>query len=175
MVSEEEEPAAVHRHKPVTPPRGSLRLLARLPVHLHRWRAGRLLGSRVLILGHTGRKTGLIRQVALEVVERDRRAGWFLVASGHGPRSQWFRDIAVAPEVTVHHRGRRYDAVAERLSPEEGGQAMARYATRHPRLAKRLMRVRGLTADGTLGGYAAAGRDHIPFVRLLVRTAGDGG
>ncbi len=156
------------RFKSVSPPTGFLRLLARLPVHLRRRGLGRLLGSRVLILTHTGRKSGLPRQVALEVVDRDPQGPCFLVASGYGASAQWFRNIEATPAVTVHHSGRRYAAVARPLPPDASGWAMAEYAGRHPRLARRLTRMCGIEADGTPEDWFTVGRDDIPFVRLHV-------
>jgi hypothetical protein len=40
----------------------------RLPIHLYRLDLGWLLGHRVLLLSHRGRKSGLIRATPLEVV-----------------------------------------------------------------------------------------------------------
>jgi hypothetical protein len=57
------------------PPRGLLRLALRLPIWLYRWRLGWLLGDRFLLLTHTGRKSGLPRQVVLEVVHHDEATG----------------------------------------------------------------------------------------------------
>jgi hypothetical protein len=63
-------------------------------------------------------------------------------------------------------RGRSFPAVARPLTPQESGEAMARYARRRPRTARRLMKVCGLAVDGTEEDYAAVGRDYLPFVLL---------
>lgn len=156
-----------YRYKAAVPPGGPLGFLAQLPVRLHRRGWGRLLGSRVLILTHTGRVSGRSRHVALEVVDQDERGGSFLVASGFGVWAQWYRNIDAGPAVTVHHAGRRFAAVARPLSPNASGWAMADCAQRRPRTAKRLMRMGGLQVDGTTEDYFLVGRDYIPFIRLV--------
>ena len=158
---------AVRKVRDATSPTGALRLVARAPVHLYRRHLGRLLGTRVLLLTHTGRVSGRPRQVVLEVVDHDPRTGTFLIASGFGPRAQWYRNIRHTPAVTILVGGRRLSATAQPLTPEESGRAMARYALRHPRTARRLMRVCGLDVDGTADDYHLVGRDHVPFVRLV--------
>jgi hypothetical protein len=46
------------------------RAVVRAPIWLYRHRAGWLLGSRMLMLEHVGRRSGVPRYVCLEVVER---------------------------------------------------------------------------------------------------------
>lgn len=92
------------------PPRRTLqRALSRAPIRLYRLGLGGLLGHRLLLL--TGRKCGRRRQVVLEVVGRHEEFGGYLIASGFGARSQWFRNIAADPRVHFqvgwrHHTGR---------------------------------------------------------------------
>ncbi|UNO40812.1 nitroreductase family deazaflavin-dependent oxidoreductase [Streptomyces sp. MST-110588] len=147
-------------------PTGWRRLLARAPIHLYRWHLGRLMGGRVLLLTHTGRKSGRPRQVVLEVTGRTPGTGAYRLASGLGPTSQWYRNILHTPEVTIQVGGRRTAAVARPMTPEESGRAMAEYAPRHPRTARRLMGVCGIETDGTAEDYYLVGRDHIPFVEI---------
>ncbi|MFF1510417.1 nitroreductase family deazaflavin-dependent oxidoreductase [Streptomyces sp. NPDC058326] len=144
-------------------PSGWRRHLARLPIHLYRGGLGPLFGGRLLLLIHTGRKSGRSREVVLEVV-RHGPGGW-TVASGFGPDAQWYRNLRRTPAATIQF-GRRYHAVvAEFLPPEEGGLIMVEYARRHPRAARALCRFMGFTADGSEASYRAAG-ERIPFVRL---------
>lgn len=138
-----------YKLRDVPSPTGLRRLVARAPIHLYRWHLGRLLGTRVLLLTHTGRVSGKPRQVVLEVVAHDPQDDTFLVASGFGTGAAWYRNIRQTPAVTVQVGGRRLRATAHPLTPEASGRAMAAYACRHPRLARRLMRVCGLEVDGT--------------------------
>ena len=55
--------------KKLEPPQGCSRLLFRAPVWLYRLGLGGLFGKRMLLLNHTGRKSGLPRQAVLEVVQ----------------------------------------------------------------------------------------------------------
>ncbi|MEU1629161.1 nitroreductase family deazaflavin-dependent oxidoreductase [Streptomyces sp. NPDC020096] len=164
--------------KDVPSPAGLRRHLVRAPIRLYRWRLGWLLGKRFLLLTHTGRTTGQPRQVVLEVAGYDPRSDTYLVASGFGPRAQWYRNICRNPAVTIQVGRSRSPAVASRLTPEASGRAMAQYATQHPRIAAKLMRICGLEVDGTKDDFYLAGRDYVPFVRLTptsTRTDADSG
>jgi len=59
------------------------RWIVRAPVWLYRARLGFLLGSRLLMLEHTGRKTGTRRYAVLEIVYCP-QPGTYVVASGFG-------------------------------------------------------------------------------------------
>ena len=141
--------------------------MARLPIRLYRAGLGPLLGKRVLLLHHTGRLTGLRRQVVLEVVAHEQdgdRLSW-TIASGFGPAAAWYQNLRHSPRTTIQCGNRRYAATAHFLSPEDGGAIMARYAPEHPRLARRLCSFMGFEVDGSEAAYRQAGR-RIPFVRL---------
>ncbi|MFD4371149.1 nitroreductase family deazaflavin-dependent oxidoreductase [Streptomyces sp. NPDC058486] len=151
------------------PPTGWRRRLARLPVHLYRGGLGPLFRGRLLLLIHTGRKSGRAREVVLEVVDHDSVAGTWTVASGFGPQAQWYLNLRRWPYVTIQF-GRRYHAVSACFpGPEEGGRIMVDYARRHPRASRALCRFMGFDTDGSEAGYRAAG-EHIPFVRLNAAT-----
>ncbi|GAU67848.1 hypothetical protein SSP35_05_04150 [Streptomyces sp. NBRC 110611] len=157
-------------------PAGWRRFLLRLPIRLYRARLGRLLGRRFLLLEHIGRKSGKLRRVVVEVVARDDpcRPSW-TVASGFGPQAAWYRNLRARPQATIQTGTQRHDVVAHFLSPEEGGELMARYAVRHPRTARRLSAFMGFeVTDGTAEEFRRVGTS-IPFVRfeLADRNAPD--
>lgn len=152
--------------EPTPSPRGWRRAIARAPIALYRWHLGPLLGRRVCLLTHTGRSSGLPRQVVLEVVSRDPRTGAVRLAAGFGPGADWYRNIQRHPEVTLQLGGRRTPATARPLSPEQSGETVAAYAPRHPRTARRLMRICGIETDGTVEDYYLIGRDLIPIVEV---------
>ena len=97
------------------PPGRFLRMVLRLPLWLYRLRLGFLLGRRFLLLTHTGRKSGLARQAVLEVVRHDRATGTYVVASGWGEGSDWFRNIQKTPNVVVTVGLEQFAAKAVRL------------------------------------------------------------
>lgn len=160
------------RVRPVSGPAGWRRAVFRAPVHLYRWRLGWLLGSRFCLLTHTGRSSGLPRQVVLEVTGRDPDTGAILVASGFGTSSQWYRNISHDARVRVQVGRHTGQALARPLTSEESGQAMARYASQHPRAALQLLRICGLAGEATEEDFYQVGRDFIPFVALTPTQAG---
>ncbi|TQF74625.1 nitroreductase family deazaflavin-dependent oxidoreductase [Rhodococcus spelaei] len=146
------------------PPAGVRRTLARLPIGLYRAHLGWLLGGRFLLLHHRGRKSGRPRQVVLEVVEHSPDRSYVL-ASGFGTKSDWYRNLLAAPDTTAQV-GRRVLAVhASPIGVDEGAELMARYAGRHPRAGRALCKLMGFEVDGSRADFLAAGR-RIPFVRL---------
>jgi deazaflavin-dependent oxidoreductase (nitroreductase family) len=110
-----------------------VRWIVRAPVLLYRARLGFVLGSRLLMLEHTGRITATRRYVVLEVADRP-RPGTYAVVSGFGDRAQWVRNVRAAPAVRValcwHHPR---PAAARVLGDREAAVALAGYAARHPR------------------------------------------
>ncbi len=86
---------------------GALLYLFRAPVYLYRWRLGWLLGHRLLLLSHTGRRSGLRRQTVLEVVDYRKQGPEAVVVSAFGRDADWLRNIEARPdeEVTIgtHH------------------------------------------------------------------------
>ncbi|BBZ69165.1 nitroreductase family deazaflavin-dependent oxidoreductase [Mycobacterium paraseoulense] len=107
------------------------RRLMRAPIWIYKARAGAVFGSRLLMLEHTGRKSGTPRYVVLEVVGHP-AADTYVVASGFGRKAQWFRNIEADPRVRVFagsHPPRR--ATARVLSQGEADRALAAYVSRH--------------------------------------------
>ncbi|WP_137722928.1 nitroreductase family deazaflavin-dependent oxidoreductase [Prescottella subtropica] len=148
-----------------TPPTGVKRRLLRLPILLYRWRLGALLGHRFVYLEHVGRRSGITRQVVLEVVNHDDIGDGWVVAAGFGATSDWYRNLTAHPRAHVQSGRRRSAVDADFLGTEEGGDLMARYGVEHPKLGIRLCRVMGLEVDGGVDDFREAGR-RIHFVRL---------
>ncbi len=141
------------------------RWLMRVPIWLYRARLGFLLGSRMLMLEHTGRRTGARRRVVLEVIDRP-APGTYLVVSGFGERSQWFRNVLAHPAVRISVGVRTaLPAEGRRLTTAEADAALTGYAARHPR-AWQTFRP---TLENTLGAPITTHDTRLPIVALRVR------
>jgi len=153
------------QRKPVT---GLKRLFFRAPLLLYRLGLGGLLGGRFLLLNHTGRKSGKPRQTVLEVVNYDKAADTYYIASGFGKKSDWYLNILAHPEVNIQVRWRKMAVTAVPLTPEESGQAMVDYARRYPLAAQNLSKILGYNAS-TEEEFRAVARESIPFIALKPR------
>ncbi|WP_282086664.1 nitroreductase family deazaflavin-dependent oxidoreductase [Streptomyces tendae] len=146
-------------------PKGWRRKAARAPVLLFRVGLGPLLGRRLLLLHHTGRVSGLGRHAVLEVVAHERDSPAWTVASGFGPRAEWYRNLRAQPKTVLQYGYRHHAVTARFLGPEDGAAIMEEYGARRPRTARRLCAFVRLPADGSATSLRRAGRA-IPFVRL---------
>ena len=105
----------------------------------------------------------------LEVAQDDPGDQSYVVASGWGPRANWYRNILVQPQVSVEVGHRTIPVTAEPLAEEVGAEIFARYASQRPRLATFVLpRVLGMAVDGSEADFREAGR-RMPFVRLTPR------
>lgn len=145
------------------------RRLMRAPIWLYRVRLGGLLGGRLLMLEHIGRKSGARRRVVLEVlqVQDRRRPGSYVVASGFGDRAQWFRNITANPRVRVYTASRRpAPATARVLDQAEADRVLGDYIARHPRSWEQFSAV----LQQTLGEPVTATNTPLPLVELNLDT-----
>jgi deazaflavin-dependent oxidoreductase (nitroreductase family) len=152
------------------PPKGFSRLLWRAPIWIYRLGLGGLIKKRMLLLQHTGRKSGLPRQNVLEIVDHDEATDTYYVASGFGKKSDWYKNIVKQPNVTITVGRKEIPVMAAPLSPDESGQALVAYAHRNPTAAKNLMKICGYKVDGSDEDYFIIGRDIVPFIALKPRS-----
>lgn len=116
------------------------RSLARAPIRLYRAHLGWLLGPRVMLLEHLGRRSGRVRQVVLEVVDRP-GGNLVIIASGFGRTADWYRNLAANPGCWVSTGMRRHvPATARLLDATDSAAWLARYQRRYPRAWKQLER-----------------------------------
>lgn len=156
--------------EPHRPPRpsGWSRIAFRLPIQVYRARLGGLLGSRFVLIHHIGRKSGTPRQVVVEVIARDEATRAVIVASGFGPKADWYQNVLAHPDIEIELGWARLDAHAEPLTPDEAADTMAAYARQHPRAATSLASFMGYDLDGSQDSYRAMGTT-LPMLRLLPR------
>ena len=87
----------------------------------------------MLLLEHIGRKSGAPRHAVLEVVDHP-GADAYVIVSGFGEKSQWYRNVVANRKVRVSVGLRRnVPATATPLTPEATAKTVERYAERHPR------------------------------------------
>lgn len=122
-------------------PKGFLRFLFRLPLWLYRVNLGWLMGKRFLALTHTGRKSGLPRQVVLEVVHHDAETGVYYVAAGWRGKADWFKNIQSNPAIQVTVGTHTFEATAMVIQLVEAAATFYIYARRHPLAFRELSRL----------------------------------
>lgn len=138
------------------------RKLVRAPIWLYKARAGALLGSRLMMLEHIGRKSGARRNVVLEVFDHP-TPETFLVASGFGTKAQWLRNIQANPRVRLYVGSHApANATARVLDQDEADSALAAYRGRHPRAWARFKPV----LEETLGSPISDTNTTLPLVEL---------
>lgn len=144
--------------------KGLLRYFLRAPVYLYRWRLGRLLGNRFLLLTHTGRHTGLCHQTVLEVMEYREDGPEAVVMSGFGPNSDWLRNIEATPNPEVSIGSQHFVASYRFLGEEEAIEVIKGYERRNRLTAPILRCVRSRLLGWQ---YHASEDDHRRLVRQL--------
>ena len=153
--------------KQLQPPQGCSRVLFRAPIWIFKLGLGGLLGKRMLLLKHIGRKTGLLRQAVLEVVQYFPETNAYIVTAGFGRKSQWYQNILSNPEVSVQVGWKKWDVYAEQLSPEAGAEAFVDFCKKNPGEAK-LAGLLGFEVDGSEEDFQQMGEMMI-FIRLQPR------
>jgi len=152
-----------------TPPKGMARWFMRMPITFYRLGLGGLLSGRFLLLNHIGRKSGLPRQVVLEVVKHEPTSGIYTVASGFGPTSDWYRNLQSRPDVTIQVGRRKITVTAHFLTQSEGGEMMMDYARRYPKAGMALSKTLNYpVGEGKPEDYRRVG-EGIPFVEFRHR------
>lgn len=104
-----------------------VRYFLRVPVHVYRWRLGRLLGRRFLLLTHIGRRTGRRHQTVLEVMEYHHDGPEAVVMSGFGRNAEWLRNIEAATGEEITIGAQHFAAVHRFLSDDEATKVVSGY------------------------------------------------
>jgi deazaflavin-dependent oxidoreductase (nitroreductase family) len=131
-------------------PTGLFKRLLHAPVWLFRARLGFLMGKRIVMLEHRGRRSGKLRQTPLEVVRRDGDS--FVICSGTGPNADWYRNLKAAPAVALWVGSQRHMVEQRFLDDSEAATAFAQYEQAHPKASARLTDLMGVSHDGTHDG-----------------------
>jgi deazaflavin-dependent oxidoreductase (nitroreductase family) len=110
------------------------RALFKAPISLWRLGLAPLIGGFLMLLTHTGRKTGLPHRT---MVEYHKVAGRIYAPCAFGPRSDWFKNVTHDPRVTVQTAGGVEHARAVRVQDDRELLAVYyRFKRRDPPLTR---------------------------------------
>ncbi len=152
--------------KSVAPPRGWRLFLFRLPIWLFRLRLGWLFGRRGLLLYHTGRKSGQIRQTVLEVVRYDRSSNTYFLKSGYGDKADWYKNLIATPAARIMVGLRQMDVVAARIPSGDAEEMLLDYWRGNPLIFKHLTTpLLGYKGDATEFDVRTLA-EHVPIFAL---------
>lgn len=150
------------------------RTVLKAPSRLYDARAGWLLGHRFLRLTHRGRASGREYRTVLEVVAHPAETGEYVVVSGLGKGSDWYRNIQAGPPVRVEIGRDRFAPVHRVLEPDEAAIVLADYERRNRALAPivrtTLTRLLGWRYDGSEQARERL-TGELPFVAFRPRPA----
>lgn len=134
------------------------RAVVRAPIGLYRAGLGFLFGTRMLMIEHVGRRSGARRYAVLEVIDHP-GPDEYVIVSGFGVKSQWYRNIQAQPRIRLWTALRRaVPATATPMTEQDAAAALDRYIQRHPRAWKNLR----ATIERATGAPVAA----LPMVRV---------
>lgn len=140
------------RSLPVYPPAAWQQAVFKAPLLLWRLGFGPLLRDRLLVITHTGRRSGLPRRTVVEYHQLGERK---YVVCAFGRRAQWYGNILADPLVTIQAADGPEAAVARRVTDDE--ELLAVYALmqqRNPLMLGWYLDSAGVanTAQGVLRG-----------------------
>jgi deazaflavin-dependent oxidoreductase (nitroreductase family) len=90
--------------------------------------------KNIIILRHTGRRSGQARTSGLQQIYHDVDSGRYFVAAAYGPTSDWWRNSVAHPHVSIVVGGRVLDAMAEPVNSHEAVIVMESAIEENPRL-----------------------------------------
>jgi deazaflavin-dependent oxidoreductase (nitroreductase family) len=156
---------------PLDNPGPVFRWVFKFPIGVYRLGLGRLIGSSVLLLTTTGRKTGKRRVTPMEY-NYDPASDTYRVIAGWGGHTDWYRNARANPQVHVQVGTRSVDAVAEPISEDEVTQMLVLITATNPGSLKMWSRWAGHPLDGSEASLREAAR-YFPSLRLrpVVRSA----
>ena len=145
-------------------PTGVKKWLFRAPIALYRARLGFLMGSRFLMLEHTGRRSGETRRTVLEVVSNQPEE--VFVAAAWGEKAHWYKNLQADPLARFFLGTRVFETEAKALPSSEAQEVMRDYASRHPKALDRLSRFMFDNSPESPSAQADAVAESIPLVSL---------
>jgi deazaflavin-dependent oxidoreductase (nitroreductase family) len=103
---------------------------------------GWIVGWVILLLRHTGRKSGRSYSTPLQYEQID---GAYYVGAGRGANADWFRNVQANPNVEVAVGRRRFKALAEPVTdPQRVADFLAHRLKHHPLMIGLMMKLHKL-------------------------------
>lgn len=137
-------------------PRRLLQLIHYPPRLAYALGLGPLVGSVILLLTTTGRKSGRPRVTPLQYEESD---GILYLGAARGSKADWVRNILADPKVTICVKGRRFQGLAEVISDVSRiADFLELRLKRRPKMVGAMLRSEGLSippSRAQLEAYAA--------------------
>ena len=129
-------------------PRFIWRLLRFLPPRIaYSLGLGSLVGSFVLLLETTGRKSGLPRITPLQYEEID---GIIFVASARGVKADWFRNLTVNPNVKLTVGSCKFQGYADPITDSaQIADFLELRLKLHPKMVGAMLRFEGISLPPT--------------------------
>lgn len=93
---------------------------------------GPFAGAPVLLLHHTGRKSGTVRVNPLVYLKDDERILIFGSKGGFPTHPDWYRNLLANPNASIEIGADKYDVTAENLTGEEHDQLYAKQVAAMP-------------------------------------------
>lgn len=114
-----------------------------LMIKLYHKGLGRLVGGMILLLSTTGRKSGKTHTVALQYEKVGEK---FYLGAGGGPKSDWFRNIQMHPNVTLFVHTTEINGIAEAVTdPDRIAEFLALRLKKHPLMIGMILKSDGLS------------------------------
>jgi len=121
--------------------------LMKLPHIFYKLGLYRLMGSFVLLLTTTGRRTGRKRVTPLQYEEIQ---GVYYIASARGPKADWYRNILTNSNVEVQVKSNSFRGLAKpTVDPKRIADFLEVRLKRHPVMMGNLLRSEGLPQNPT--------------------------
>lgn len=103
---------------------------------------GWLIGWMILLLEHTGRKSGKLYATPLQYEQMD---GDYYVGAGRGPKADWYRNILADPRAHVRVGRLRFDCCAEPVTePGRIADFLVYRLNHHPLMVGLMMKLHHL-------------------------------
>ena len=127
------------------PAGGWRKAMFKWPIQLWRLGLGPLIGRYLMLITHTGRKSGQPRRTLVEYHEWQGRK---YAPCAFGPRAQWYKNIAADPRVTIQTAAGAAPMLARRVTdPAELTGAVRHIQQRNPAMTNAYLATLGIQPD----------------------------